>query len=619
MDAELQEKTFSDLKKLGELIKNSCDKAMKEHQEKAENEDEAVPKKRGRERGPTFKVGGVSVNAKTLYANESELQPLDIIIPADKEERKKWVLKEHVKDAHFDMPWTPEDDSNLLKGVYEHGMGNWESIKMDYTLGLVDKILPDGEQKPQAKNLQARCDYLLKVLKRMTDVKPGLDVPKAKRGRKPRADKVVLSKAFVDNDDSDASVNSTPTKENKPRVKKIKSESTVLDDKSNKEHLSPVTKPPTLSDLDTEVKKKKSDKTEKPKKTKDKEKISTSQSSTKEKKKNKVPPAMHITANAEPQVIDNTERELKEEVFKACKEQMRPVKKYLMALDFKDEPLSAEDKTKLFSQYLLKIGRKISEILKGYQDPAKVKEWRSNLWIFVSHFTEQDAKQLYKIYRQALRDLELARPPASVTDTKKGNEKTENKATHDTSPKQGLDKHSSKHRPPNHPMKRHADEDSSKKSDRPMKKKYSDNSSDRKMAERRDRYSNDYNKRDHYRSYSRDEGSNFRGKPHNRDYPYPQDRHNNRYHSGGNHGGFSHYNMHQSSYGAAQQPPPAHSGYNYGARPPVHSPSSQPPPGVGEHHGDSYSSYQGHADSWRRRDEHRKDHGSRDYKIKNQP
>ncbi|XP_055954070.1 chromodomain-helicase-DNA-binding protein 1-like isoform X2 [Argiope bruennichi] len=681
MDAELQEKTFSDLKKLGELIKNSCDKAMKEHQEKAENEEEAAPKKRGRERGPTFKVGGVSVNAKTLYANESELQPLDIIIPADKEERKKWILKEHVKDAHFDMPWTPEDDSNLLKGVYEHGMGNWESIKMDPTLGLGDKILPDGEQKPQAKNLQARCDYLLKVLKRVTDSKPGLDVPKAKRGRKPRADKIVLSKAFVDNDDSDASVNSTPTKENKPRAKKIKSESIVLDDKSNKEHLSPVSKPLALNDVDTEVKKKKSDKAEKPKKTKDKEKekVNTSQGSAKEKKKNKVPPVMHITANAEPQVIDNTERELKEEVFKACKEQMRPVKKYLMALDFKDEPLSAEDKTKLFSQYLLKIGRKISEILKGYQDPVKVKEWRSNLWIFVSHFTEQDAKQLYKIYRQALRDLELVRSPASSMDAKKGNEKMENKSTRDTSPKQGPDKHGSKHRPPNHSMKRHADEDSSKKSDRPMKKKYSDNSNDRKMSERRDsfsdsrssdkgilpqkspsnsystphhgysnhrdnskmkmdrwnnsphpgnwpkdRYSSDYNKRDHYRSYPRDEGNSFRGKPHNRDYPYPQDRHNNRYHSGGNHGGFSHYNMHQSSYGASTQPPPAHSGYSYGARPPIHSPSSMgsqppPPPGVGEHHGDSYSSYQGHADSWRRRDEHRKDHSSRDYKIKNQP
>lgn len=50
------------------------------------------------------------------------------------------MLREHVKDAHFDVPWTIEDDSSLLKGVYEHGMGNWESIKMDPSLELGEKV-----------------------------------------------------------------------------------------------------------------------------------------------------------------------------------------------------------------------------------------------------------------------------------------------------------------------------------------------------------------------------------------------------------------------------------------------------------------------------------------------
>lgn len=40
MDAELQEKPFADLKKVGELIKNGCDKAMKEHLEKTDNKEE---------------------------------------------------------------------------------------------------------------------------------------------------------------------------------------------------------------------------------------------------------------------------------------------------------------------------------------------------------------------------------------------------------------------------------------------------------------------------------------------------------------------------------------------------------------------------------------------------
>lgn len=50
------------------------------------------------------------------------------------------MLKEHVKDAHFDTPWNLEDDSRLLRGVYEHGMGNWESIKMDPALDLEKKV-----------------------------------------------------------------------------------------------------------------------------------------------------------------------------------------------------------------------------------------------------------------------------------------------------------------------------------------------------------------------------------------------------------------------------------------------------------------------------------------------
>jgi hypothetical protein len=45
-----------------------------------------------RERGPSFKLGGVSVNAKTLIAAEKEMEPLDEILPSDVHERIKWVL-----------------------------------------------------------------------------------------------------------------------------------------------------------------------------------------------------------------------------------------------------------------------------------------------------------------------------------------------------------------------------------------------------------------------------------------------------------------------------------------------------------------------------------------------
>jgi chromodomain-helicase-DNA-binding protein 1 len=49
-------------------------------------------------------------------------------------------LKSKVKAAHWDVLWTIEDDSKLLAGVHEYGLGSWEAIKMDPSYGLADKV-----------------------------------------------------------------------------------------------------------------------------------------------------------------------------------------------------------------------------------------------------------------------------------------------------------------------------------------------------------------------------------------------------------------------------------------------------------------------------------------------
>lgn len=53
----------------------------------------------------------------------------------------RFQLRAHVKGSHFDCDWNLEDDSNLLKGVYEYGLGNWEAIKLDSSLKLQDKVI----------------------------------------------------------------------------------------------------------------------------------------------------------------------------------------------------------------------------------------------------------------------------------------------------------------------------------------------------------------------------------------------------------------------------------------------------------------------------------------------
>lgn len=79
-----------------------------------------------------------------------------------------------LKPANFDCEWVAEDDSRLLRGIYQHGMGSWEAIRLDASLKLGDKILPHNESKPQVKQLNTRAEYLLKVLKKQMDLKLGV-------------------------------------------------------------------------------------------------------------------------------------------------------------------------------------------------------------------------------------------------------------------------------------------------------------------------------------------------------------------------------------------------------------------------------------------------------------
>lgn len=39
-----------------------------------------------------------------------------------------------------DCEWTSDDDSRLLIGIYEYGMGSWEQVQSDISLGLMKKV-----------------------------------------------------------------------------------------------------------------------------------------------------------------------------------------------------------------------------------------------------------------------------------------------------------------------------------------------------------------------------------------------------------------------------------------------------------------------------------------------
>ncbi|XP_014289519.1 chromodomain-helicase-DNA-binding protein 1 [Halyomorpha halys] len=368
-DAELQEKPLAELKKLGDMLKQRC-KACLGDQTKENitdaNEENTGTSGRKRGRGPSAKLGGVSVNAKSLLACEKELEPLDIEIPLDPNERNKWVLDVRVKPANFDCDWDVNDDSALLRGVYQYGMGSWEAIKMDPSIGISDKILSNNGSKPQTKHLASRAEYLLKVLRKSIDQRQGSTV-KTKRQRK-RDVKATSREIIEDKDDSSggelpAETASTPSQDSFNH-KDIKVEENDEEKKKGKKK---------------DVQKKK--------------------------KKNESGP-MHFTANSEPRALDVL-GDLEPSIFNECKEKMRPVKKALKALDNPDQSLGPQEQVNHTRQCLVQIGDQINKCLMEYKDSDTIKQWRSNLWYFVSKFTEYDPKKLYKLYKHAIKNKKI--------------------------------------------------------------------------------------------------------------------------------------------------------------------------------------------------------------------
>lgn len=306
-------------------------------------------------RGPSFKLGGVSVNAKTMMACEEELAPLDEVLPSDAHERSRWVLEARTKPAHFDVDWDSVEDSKLLQGIYIYGMGSWEQIKLDPSLGIGDKILLNEDKKPQAKQLQSRSEYLLKILRKQLDQKKGVSKPK--RQRKVKETKA-LTKEIIENDDissndestSQSTLQSVATSSSKKPAKTPKRENK----EQREDH----------KDKDEDTSLAKHDK-----KAKKREK--------KEKKKRAAGP-MHFTANNEPRALDVL-GDLDPAVFNECKEKMRPVKKALKALDNPDQSLPENEQVANTTACLIQIGEQINTCLEAYTSESEKKAWKS--WV----------------------------------------------------------------------------------------------------------------------------------------------------------------------------------------------------------------------------------------------
>ncbi|XP_069481555.1 chromodomain-helicase-DNA-binding protein 1 [Ambystoma mexicanum] len=430
-DSELVDKSETDLRRLGELVHNGCIKALKD----SSSGQERTGGRRGKVKGPTFRISGVQVNAKLVISHEEELAPLHRSIPLDADERKRYAMPCHTKAAHFEIDWCKEDDSNLLIGIYEYGYGSWEMIKMDPDLNLTQKILPDDpDKKPQAKQLQTRADYLIKLLNKDLARKEAqrLSGSGNSKRRKMRTKKSKMTRSIKL--EEEAKLESTPPsseksdmdegeqKDGKFPSKILKAEKDIEEKTElqlnikNEPEEQEMNENESKSDFKKEKKEKEDKKDVKEAKEKMKE-PSAKDKESKEDKLNEVKPEnkdkikkailpetpVHITASSDPVPISEDSEELDQKTFSVCKERMRPVKAALKQLDRPEKGLSEREQLEHTRQCLIKIGDHITECLKEYTNPEQIKQWRKNLWIFVSKFTEFDARKLHKLYKHAIK------------------------------------------------------------------------------------------------------------------------------------------------------------------------------------------------------------------------
>ncbi|CAB4062729.1 CHD1 [Lepeophtheirus salmonis] len=170
----------------------------------------------------SVKIGNVAVNAKTLCDAVNLLSPLADFLPAlsCENDRSSWSKIKNLpfkyKDPGYDdIEWGMSDDVNLLKGVYIHGYGSWDSIKMDRDLELRDKIMSNADRKPQAKHLDSRVAFLLRSLKKSLEggAEKSSVVPKKSRTSRPKKTPAVLAQNENSNDSKSESHSHTEANE----------------------------------------------------------------------------------------------------------------------------------------------------------------------------------------------------------------------------------------------------------------------------------------------------------------------------------------------------------------------------------------------------------------------
>eukprot|EP01135_Chromosphaera_perkinsii_P010809 Nk52_evm4s2241 gene=Nk52_evmTU4s2241 len=119
-----------------------------------------VPEPGSRKKTATIAVDGIPLSCNDFVNRIKDLDILEKRISQRGTEKFRAAVGAPV--VKWDCKWGPANDGMLLVGVYFHGFGSWDAIRLDERLGLESKIVLEDDKSPQSSHLSKRVDVLLK-------------------------------------------------------------------------------------------------------------------------------------------------------------------------------------------------------------------------------------------------------------------------------------------------------------------------------------------------------------------------------------------------------------------------------------------------------------------------
>ncbi|KAJ2886892.1 ATP-dependent DNA helicase Hrp3 [Coemansia aciculifera] len=367
-EAELDGKDADSVRSVGAELIKTCEDALRSNMhntgaaemEVADDEDVVSGFKRNAKAVLVTFRGVTSVNAGVVAQRASDLAVLSrrlVDQPQLREDATKFRIGVMLKPVHhWSCLWGQREDAMLLVGIFRHGFGNWDRIQADPDLGLQKKLfLTPADEKAAASSQPAVSASGASGTVRGAGAAGG----GGKRIVAPKATHLVrrgeyLLKVLRDGEESKNKPPSSTTplrlatsgSSRKRRGKSGEESDTASVSANNEgyggEHHVYETQPP--------------------------------------------PRIPGDVATAEDGEVSDSES-MDE---RACKDLMRPVKRFLQRLrDEAEHTKSANSKVKLISECLLPIGRHIRAVIDdkhAQQSGENVDRLYRHLWVFVTYF-----------------------------------------------------------------------------------------------------------------------------------------------------------------------------------------------------------------------------------------